>query len=76
MITEAVNARLEEAVISGVANAATDNVSGNNGSSSSSEVPGDNSTIRTTGSRRKAPSGNVGDFLSNKKLQISFKPSK
>ena len=76
IITEAVNARLEEAVISGVANAASDNTNGNPDSSSSSEVPGDGSTIRTAGSRRKAPSGNVGDFLSNKKLQISFKPSK
>ena len=76
MITEAVNVRLEEAVISGVSNAASDNANGHQDSSSSSEIPGDGSTICTVGSRRKAPSGNVGDFLSNKKLQISIKPSK
>ena len=76
MITEAVNARLEAAVINGVANAASDNTSANQDGSSSEEILGDGSTIRTTGSRRKAPSGNVGDFLSNKKLQITFKPNK
>ena len=73
MITEAVNARLEEAVISGVTNATSDNSNHQNEGSSSSDVVGDGSTIRTNGSRRKAPSGNVGDLLSNKKLQISFK---
>ena len=76
MITEAVNARLEDAVISGVTNATNDNTSHHQESSSSSDIAGDGSTIRTNGTRRKAPSGNVGDFLSNKKLQISFKSSK
>ena len=70
LISEAVSAKLEQAVINGVANATTDNDGEVRDTSSSN---GDGSTIQSTGSRRKAPSGSVGDFLSNKKLQISYK---
>ena len=78
MVTQAVNEKLEAAVVCGVANATTENT--NNSPSivvDDSTVGGsDYSTIQSSGSRRKAQSGNVGDFLSNKKLQISFKSNK
>lgn len=79
IVTQAVNEKLEAAVVCGVSNATNDNETyppAANNSSQSGDGGSDYSTIHTAGSRRKAQSGNVGDFLSNKKLQISFKPNK
>ena len=78
MVTQAVNEKLETAVVCGVTNATTDN-DGHSPSvviDDSTAGGSDYSTIQSTGTRRKAQSGNVGDFLSNKKLQISFKSNK
>ena len=79
IVTQAVNEKLEAAVICGVAN-----VTGDNDAMTQLTVPGnssvgdgsDYSAAKSIGTRRKAQSGNVGDFLLNKKLQISFKPNK
>ena len=72
IVTQAVNDKLEAAVICGVANATNDNDTITNGSTAGiSSGDGSNQS-----GKRKAQSGNVGDFLSSKKLQISFKPSK
>ena len=79
IVTQAVNDKLEGAVICGVANA-----TGDNDAMTQLTVPGnssigdgsDYSSTKSAGTRRKAQSGNVGDFLSNKKIQISFKPNK
>ena len=78
IVTQAVNDKLEAAVICGVANATEDNdmstLVSTTGSSSGGGTSGGSAV--SAGTRRKAQAGNVGDFLSNKKLQISFKPNK
>ena len=78
LVTQAVNEKLEAAVVCGVANATNE---GNDYSpmtqTAETAIDGsDHSTIQSVGSKRRAQSGNVGNFLSNKKLQISFKPNK
>ena len=78
MVTQAVNEKLEAAVVCGVANATAENTDNSPSGGIDDSVGGgsDFSTIQSAGTRRKAQSGNVGDFLSNKKLQISFKSNK
>ena len=78
MVTQAVNEKLEATVVCGVANATTENTDNSPSGGIDDSVGGgsDFSTIQSAGTRRKAQSGNVGDFLSNKKLQISFKSNK
>ena len=78
IVTQAVNDKLESAVICGVANATDDNLTNlpRTGNGIAGSDGSDYSTIHSAGSKRVAQSGNVGDFLSNKKLQISFKPNK
>ena len=78
MVTQAVNEKLEAAVVCGVANATAENTDNSPSGGIDDSVGGgsDFSTIKSAGTRRKAQSGNVGDFLSNKKLQISFKSNK
>ena len=71
IISEAINTKLENAIISGVSHATEDNDVGTH----SHAQPTDASTIQSQGTRRKASAGSVGNFLSNKKLQISFKPN-
>ena len=78
LVTQAVNDQLEAAVICGVTNATND---GNNYSHTTQATEsvtdgGDYSTIQSNGTKRRAQSGYVGNFLSNKKLQISFKANK
>lgn len=71
------NDKLEAVVVCGVANATGENADlPNNCIDISAGGGSDYSTIQSIGTRRKAQSGNVGDFLSNKKLQISFKSNK
>ena len=79
LVTHAVNDKLEAAVICGVANATGDNDAVTQLSAAGISSIGDGSeygSSKSAGTRRKAQSGNVGDFLSNKKLQISFKSNK
>ena len=78
LVTQAVNEKLEAAVICGVANATneTNDYSPTAQITESTTDGSDYSTIQSTGTKRKAQSGNVGNFLSNKKLQISFKSNK
>ena len=79
LVTQAVNDKLEAAVICGVANATGDNDAMTQLSGNASSSVGGGSEFGSSGSsgtKRKAQSGNVGDFLSNKKLQITFKPNK
>ena len=78
LVTQAVNEKLEAAVVCGVTNATNE---GNDYSpmaqvTESVTDGSDYSTIQSTGTKRKAQSGNVGNFLPDKKLQISFKPNK
>ena len=74
MVAQAVNDKLEAAVVCGVANATEDNDLSTMKSTSSSSSGGCEGS--QSGTKRSARAGNVGDFLSNKKLQISFKPNK
>lgn len=79
IVTQAVNEKLEASVVCRVSNATNDNnvySPTTNSSGHGGDGGSDYSTIHSAGSRRKAQSGNVGDFLSNKKLQISYKPNK
>ena len=72
LVTQAVNEKLEAAVICGVVNA-TNNSNDYSPTTVTNEFTAngsDCSTIQSTGSKKKAQSGNVGSFLSNKKLQI------
>ena len=74
IVTQAVNEKLEAAVVCGVANATEDNDLSTMKSTSGSSSGGCEGS--QSGTKRSARAGNVGDFLSNKKLQISFKPNK
>ena len=80
IVTQAVNDKLEAAVICGVANATNDNDTithfSTAGNSSGGDASGSGNDVSHQSVKRKAQSGNIGDFLSSKKLQISFKPNK
>ena len=78
MVTQSVNDKLEAAVTCGVMNAANDSDTITQSSTTESSYGGD---VGVSGdshqsAKCKAQSVNVGEFLSNKKLQISFKPNK
>lgn len=79
LVSQAIGEKLEAAVIAGVANATEDNEADTlvSTSGSSSGVGTAHSGLTTqSGTKRQAQAGNVGNFLSNKKLQISFKSNK
>ena len=76
LVTQAVQEKLEAAIICGVANATTDNDTLTQATTASASMSaGEDRSGYSGGSKCRAQSGNVGDFLSNKKLQISFKPN-
>lgn len=77
LVSQAVQEKLEAAVVCGVANATTDNDTLTHATTTTSSMStGDGSGYSGGELKRKAQSGSVGDFLSSKKLQISYKPNK
>ena len=78
LVSQTVNDKLEVAVIYEVANAMEDNKDDTlmSTSSSSSGVSTFHSAISQSGNKCMAQAGNVGNFFSNKMLQISFKSNK
>ncbi len=73
LVTQAVQEKLEVAVVCGVSNAMNDNDALTHSTASMST--GDESGCSVDSSKRKAQAGNVGVLLSRKKLNISLRPN-
>ena len=75
LVTQAVQEKLEAAVVCGVSNASNDNDAITQSTASTSTGDGSGLSVGSS-SKRSAPAGSVGDFLSRKKLNISLRPNK
>ena len=75
LVTQAVQEKLEAAVVCGVSNATNDNDALTQSTASMSAGDGSGHSADFD-NKRKAPAGSVGDFLSRKKMNISLRPNK